>query len=835
MTLIQKSIQYKSRKRQATMSFMILFVLISLYIMFSMMFAKGTTVKKIEKQQLAHTKIMINGYEEFDVPLASRVLEEKALSYNVQTKRTPVFEGVGVEVEMIDSTDHYIVLEGKPLELLENHEIAITVHDAKGYTGSSIGQSFTIENNPVVYSIQSVVDYPYFDLAYSPVAKLKDIDFFSELQNQRIFMNESSYHEARKLFNIERAQIALNEIDPSDTFYFDSFILAFYHETPDLNNQKQRDFFVDFFGENAIETYEMKFYYPKFSFELEDKILSEFALSTRYDGINNINENINYIQSMALIVRSSPIQALMQATISKFVVSGILISSFYGLYIHFENQLKSQQLMIAGYNLLGIGFNILWNAYFKWLTQCLVIATSVFVGLLAIVHVISPTFILSWQSLISTYVVMGLFAFVLLVLVKRKLKKIVSSSHDVFKTKGKSYKSLVPMSRRNLVLGLSAQRLTSKLSLTCGFALSLAISMSVCFLSISAVSSISNIYAPETMGFKYDYILSDFTFDQFEMLESNVAHISQVSKKSRVIFADYSFNIPVKDLTIGTTISVYDHVEPFVTLYKGSYPPLASIYKGAERGKITGLASKRLADTKQLNPNEAGYDVRAESKFLFYKENYMGYEDALRLYGMFPTLMDRGFTSVDYRELPREDQKDGMIDMYDAMVLLEDTMTPEAFESLLDSEGIRYVSQKIVIDSFQQLNQELNRSSLNTLWVVGGTMLLQTILTMAALMYQLKEDKEHEDTYLSRIGIHQSLLRKVNHINTSLRLVLACLMSLVFVWIVLPIFNQSLMNAFAITVLPVELYYELLIILGSGSCLLLVTTVVCSRYRLQRK
>lgn len=46
--------------------------------------------------------------------------------------------------------------------------------------------------------------------------------------------------------------------------------------------------------------------------------------------------------------------------------------------------------------------------------------------------------------------------------------------------------------------------------------------------------------------------------------------VSQVKKDKHIIFLDYRFNQPIDNITTGSTVTIYDHIEPFVTLDKAA-------------------------------------------------------------------------------------------------------------------------------------------------------------------------------------------------------------------------------------------------------------------------
>ena len=373
------------------------------------------------------------------------------------------------------------------------------------------------------------------------------------------------------------------------------------------------------------------------------------------------------------------------------------------------------------------------------------------------------------------------------------------------------------------------------MSLMLGFALSIALSLTVLLISVSSLTTISNIYDQRTLGINFDYLVPQPTFEQFEYLESNADKVTQVSKEPSVIYVDYSFNNPVSNVTRGSVVTFYDTIEGFVDVYRGEFPPHADTFKGESIEEVYGvvhtLASKRMADLKGLNPKASGYGIKAESKFLFVKQNFLDYEEARGIFGMFSTLMDRGFTSYNYRKLRRSGQALGLYPVMNTLVRLESGASHEAFEALMKEKGIEYLTNDAIIREFSTLNASLNKQSIDMLWIVGGAMVIQTMINLSGVLVQLDEERRREDMLLGRLGMAKQTLNQVHRINVFARIILSMIGSLMGVLILLPLLNQALKMTFAVTLLPKELLLPIVAVLSALSIGLLCILWISSFYK----
>lgn len=817
--LLYKAITFRSTKRRLILGAMLLFVMMSLFMLVSLTQFKDVIAHKVSKQNLAHTTIEYDVLELVDADDTTHFVSstdaikkkiEEGTYPGITYSDTGFFAGLHFDIEVAHPESPFVVVEGKPLIELKDHEVAITKHH---HQMNPIGSQITTDEYDQPLTVVSIVDYPYYDLIYNPIEAFQGIELLQESLNQRLFVNKSFFKAIEPLM-----------IQSVETMRAEALMI----ERPELIEKVKNNFQIDeqdplfmdiFVGMNQLYLRPkelLKLHYDSFSYAYEDDILSSFMMGKRLNPVDDFGEDdFRYIESMGLLARSSPMPQQMQKTLALFVVSGIVLSSLYGFYIHLQNQCIATKQELAGFHLIGISFKNIVRAYLKFFLSFTIPAIVLFAGSVWVLGSVNDTYFATPKTIGMTLLISIIFYLIVSTVFIFQLKSITKDAKQVVAFKGSSLVKRKQMNQSNLVRVLTLERYSKQISLSIGFSLSLTLSILMVILSFSALISISNVYDKSTLGVSFDYIVVKPTWEVFEALEAQTQYVAQVDKERRVMYINYEIDIPISDVTVGTNINFYDTMEGFIEVYQGQLTPPGSEFKGLNQySAVEALTSKRVADLKSLNTVYTKERVPASSKYLFSKSSTLGYERAFRVHGKVSTLMDRGFVAFKMNKLSRLMQSLGKRPMKDALVILGDAISHETFQDFVKTHQLRTISYEEVMQQFKVLNESLNKQSIDTLWIVFGAMLLQAAINISGLLVQINEDRRKEDQRMTHIGVKSRLLKQVNQANTTVRFWVTTVFLLFGVALLLPIFNKALMNAFAIHVLPVNLTSVILVSIG---------------------
>ena len=803
---LKKAVFYKSEKRVAILISMLVFVMFAIYLSLSLSFSKYRIQNELKERNLPETILTYDTkWEDIDDPyyedvtmssvLLKEFLDEKGHSY----KDVPYTTYYDLRLEAY-SDDEYQVIEGKALNELQDDEIAISKEFASTFVGSAIGQELEFYNHKLI--VQSVIAYPNYELTYQPLETLHEIPLFREGTMASGITTEKTINDIN-MIHIPK-------------YWTDLGYIGLYDDLVENTNML------------------LKINYDNFSFDKERELMNFINYSYTVRG--DFYDNIYSFDSLAILTKSNPLVEMLKSSISKFVVSMIVLSSTYAFYIHLKNELHSKRKTLATLNIIGVSFKEILKTYFIFFMKIFTVSYLITIGITYILGIFKRNFrpnpfILTYLFGLSLIFFMLIFGIFIISLFRNRAK-----GYEEITSGGLSYIHLKDLKQERLISGLAMKRFTKTINLTIGFALSLALSIAVVLISMSSLNSIKNVYQQETLGLNFDYYISNPNLKFYRELKEKGMDVAAVYKETNVNFLDYELNRPVDNLTTGSTITIYDDIEPFTTLDLGEYPPHVSTWFGesydAKLYRIDIMVSKRLMDTNGLyvssDPNGP-----VDKHYLFTKVNVNDYERALPIRGSFVTLMDRGFINFNYQMLNERGIEKGLAYLNPIIVKVNDTMDRASFEELLKQEKMDYIHIDKILKEFSKSNEKVNQDSFDILLVIIVAMTIQTIFNLSGVLVQVKLNKDKEDEFYHKIGLRNKLLKKVHQSELTLRFIMTSIFVLILSFALLPLLNKSISEAFAIIYLPKTLLKEILLTSGLIALVLSLINLVNSKYKVK--
>ena len=786
---LKKAIFYKSKKRISILLAMLIFVMFAMYLSLSLSFSKYRIEDELKKRDLPHTLFMYFDYDwtTGEESNAYRI-KEFAKSKGYEVTDTKVIDNGSIRLEAYNGENYQVVM-GKKLEDLGLNEIAVSKEYAQTLGDNPIGTKLDFYYDNVV-TVESIIAYPNYELAYQPLASLSNVDLFKE----------------------GMLGSAIASYETVETIY-DTFLLDDYNYAPDYTPKM------------------LKIKYDNFTFEKEKELVNYSSYKASH---HFFIDDIIQIDSLEILTKSNPLIEMLKSSISKFVVSAIIISSTYAFYIHLKNELHSKRKTLATLNLTGVSFKMVLKTYYKFFFK-LFIGSYLSTSLIAyILGLIKPNFRPNPKLLIYLFGLSLVFMIVITLIFTINLISNKKNGFEEIQSGGLSYLYLGKMTQAKLTKNLALKRFTKIIDLTLGFSLSLALSIAVVLVSLSALNSVSNVYQKNTLGLNFDYYLINPDVETFLELKNNDIDIAQVTKQQNIIFVDYSINNPVDNVTTGSVVTVYDDIEAFIDLDKGEIPPHSSTFMGEfaedRLDRIELLASKRLMDKNDLyvqsDPNGP-----VDKHYLFMKYGLNYYETGLPIHGSFVSLMDRGFVSYFYRLLNIQEQEFGYVQPHPSIVKLDRKISPNEFEEKMNSRNIEFVRMEQILEEFSQSNEKINQDSFDILMIIILAMTVQTIFNLSGVLVQVKLNKEREDEFYQKIGLSNNLLKDVNKLEILMRFLTTALMLIILSLVLIPLLNRSIAYAFAIKQLPTSLLKEIILASTVTFILLALLVQIKSKYK----
>ena len=801
---LKKAIFYKSEKRIAILISMLVFVMFAIYLSLSLSMSKYRIQNTLKANNLPETIISYNPFwegikdEHETVKVSSIELKNFVEEKGYSSKSVPYIQYNDLRLEAY-SADEYKVIDGKALNELLDDEIAISKEYALTFDGDPINQKIEFYNHTLI--VKSIIEYPNYELAYQPLESLSDIPLFKEGIAGSGITTDKTINDIVSIHFIQ--------------YWLDQDYIGSIEELIEYSQNKL-----------------LKIKYDNFSFEKERELMNFLNSFQSYNF--SLYDNTSNFESLTILTKSNPLIEMLKSSISKFVVSMIVISSTYAFYIHLKNELHSKRKTLGTLNIVGVSFKEIIKTYFIFFTKIFSVSYLITIIITNILGYFKENFkpnsiilfYLFGLSLIFFILIFGIF---LISLIRNR-----SKGYEEITSGGLSFIRLKEMKQDRLIRNLSMKRFTKTINLTLGFALSLALSIAVVLISMSSLNSIKNVYQQETLGLNFDYYIDNPNLDIYRSLKEKGMDLAAVYKEGNVTFLDYELNNPVDNITTGSTITIYDDIEPFITLDLGEFPPHVSTWVGESYDALLWrtdiLASKRLMDINDLyvssDPNGP-----VDKHYLFTKENVNDYERALPIRGSFVTLMDRGFISYNYKMLNERGIEKGIEHLDPVIVKLNDKMDRALFEELLTKEKMEFVHIDKILKEFSKSNEKVNQDSFDILLVIIIAMTIQTIFNLSGVLVQVNLNKKKEDEFYHKIGLREKLLNKVHRSELVLRFIMTSIFVLVLSLILLPLLNGSIKEAFAIIHLPTTLVKEIVIASIVSTIILSLLIPITSKFK----
>ncbi|HZJ87347.1 MAG TPA: FtsX-like permease family protein, partial [Erysipelothrix sp.] len=459
---LKKALFYKSKKRIGLLFSMLVFVMFALYLSLSLHFSKYRIQDTLKQRNLPQTIFVYDKQIEDEMgsigdwDVQSLKIKDFAQEKGYSYTDMPTMSDDQLRLESY-ANDNYRVIDGKELEFLEDFEIAISKEYANTLGENIIGQTINFLNIDLV--VQSIIEYPNYELAYQPLETLSQTDLFEEGMLGSGITTEDTIYAIR------------------DNFYKEDIDAYAFIDHP--------------------EYMILKINYDDFTFDKERELINHVAAVEMWSGSF---DNVYTIHSLAILTQSNPLVEMLKSSISKFVVSMIVLSSTYAFYIHLKNELHSKRKTLATLNILGVSFKEVVKTYVVFFIK---LFAGGYVSTTLITYALGyfkPNFKPNRHLLFYLFALSLLFMFIIFMIFLCNLFTIRKRSFEEVKVGGLSFVKIKPMNQKRLVKNLALKRFTKTINLTLGFALSLGLSIAVVLISLSALNSVGGVYHPETLG-----------------------------------------------------------------------------------------------------------------------------------------------------------------------------------------------------------------------------------------------------------------------------------------------------------------------------------------------
>ncbi len=722
------------------------------------------------------------------------------MGYSHKRVRYTIKEKLNIEVY---DNDPYVVLEGKELQNLQVNEIAVSKEFALTLGDKPLGK--IVRESDIDLIVTSIIEYPNYELSYQPLESLSNMNLFSESLKGMAISNLETFEILEK----SKFDALWDELTEDEKPLFEH-----YFETGTL-----------YFKNNII----LKVTHDKYNYDNEREFVNKVSYRSSHD--RDFEGNIDYIDSLAVLTRSNPLPMMLKATIANFVVSSIIVSSLYAFYIHLKNELNSKSRTLATLNLIGVQNKEVLKTYLKLFLGILITSSVIVLILVNIASLFTEIFTYNLKIFILSFMTSSIFLTLVVCIFLLNLRKIFKTAHKSMKSGTLTYVNTGKLTQKRIILNTALKRFTRTIGLALGFAFSVALSITVVLVSLSSLTSVTNIFHEKTLGLHFDYILENPDINTYIELEKTDMDIAQVIKDNDVMFLDYSINVPIDNITKGSIITIHDEIRPFTTIDLGDYPPHVSEFYGEDGGynRKEVLASKRLMDYNKLHVFDDPKGA-VDKHYLFTKGHISSFEEGISIKGSFNSLMDHGFVSYVYQRLPLNTLIKENIS-YPSIVNLNGVMAPDEFETLMDDKDISYVKYDQILKEFTSVNNRLNQDTLEILLLIVFVMTLQAIVNTSGVLVNVRQYRLEEDNFYQRMGIQSSILKRVNMIDIFIRFLISFALVGIFTLILLPLLNHSLKQTFAVNYLPTSLQGEIIVLSLVLVILLVVLIYTVSKYR----
>lgn len=768
MKLVLKAILHKKFTSMTSLIILSFMVLLAAQVTISLYSKNTSLVSRIDAIQGAHLHVYqtLNG-DSFDlksIPIEGVTMDSTyAIHYSPGSSSNDIF----LEGYVSNNNNFYQVIEGKELRKLDAYEIAITESYARALRNKNIDPIGHIikyqrgNQDPVDFQVVSIIDYPNFNDMYQGSYELKNIG----------------------LFDYPATSVAIGN----------------YQTIQQLADKNKND-------ESSRLVH--KIYIDQYSAKRERAIVKQISdaidVSKRY--------RINVAPLYEITRLQAPADILFQF-LSPFVLGGLLIGTGYTFYIFLRKQLMQDAKTIGMLVLQGVRRKTIIASYG--------IEFFIIAGFGLLFFIIMNIFLLketaSNRSLSlfldsnSVIIVRTLLLFVvyccgLMILFYMQLKRYMHNALTSAKTSDYSFVKQKPLQKNWLTLQLVLKSMSSTWKHTLGSILSLSVIAFTLLVSLASAYEVSKIYNRDTLGVTFDYLAGATPFEIYHGAKNFSENTVIVVKWSNLYFLDLDFASGKRTYYKSNMLFFMNRMDGFVEPYNGQPIDLEAEQRFLEYRKYLRYtaASRRHMDERGLSIYGTKTKESITKQYLFYQlDNYPGdKETAAPISATVNTLIDNGWIAFDLRffsEKP-DDNIGGIVPMF--LMNVKDEAKGKDLEEYLSVNKITYQSYDEVIRILNNMNQENNKKTLYMLFAVSTMMLFVGILNLLTSIQYNFLMHEKNDTFLHRIGIRKSILRRKTVLQEMITIVFALSFAGFAFLLGYPLIHAGLLRVYGLYVMP---------------------------------
>ncbi len=816
MRLLVKAFVQKQLRSILVLGILSFLVLMAIQVTTTVWAKNLTLVERVDRVNGTHMYLYLNEDATIFPPpftqLKSDYYDEMILEYAkskdtlIHTDRTYAFPYVAgyfdkdiyVMGYTSDDTNLYEVLEGAPLDSLTGYEIAITESYARMLRNEGIEPightlSFPAYDDVVDFQIVSVIDYVNINDAYVKDVGLKQIP----------------------LFDFPFVSVAFGAFDT---------LREIALEYPSLSKQVIQIRFEDY--SRVMEAGLVKHLLDSFTVDVvEEKLLPLFEVT---DYMSTNEQLFKHISIITLAV--------------------FMVATAYSFLIYIKRQLKQNTANIGLLSIVGITDRSIVKVFM--LRLLLIFAFALLLIVLLNVGVVmmfqndrslANVFDLNRSIGLISILVALVYFFVIAFLYKRQIDHSIKTSLSSIKTKQQHFITDPQIHSPTLSILTAFKSLFAHR----GFILSsMIIVTSLLVMIISNVLifyQMNHIYNKETLGMKFDYIVTDAPFAHFEFTSQYADHQVMLEKTSNLYFVEIDYKNNIRSYYKSNMIVFNSYMAPFVDVVEGTTPPdLDKVFWEDKLHYTYSMASRKHMDIRNgfvYNDENLEKYWRVPARgYLFYAIPHRFYhnrETAAKINGTFNSLIDNGWIAYVYRERPMFELFAPYMEMY--LIDMKDDVDPILFEQAMDQQNIQYMSNAKIIEALNQANQENQRNIFYFIVFLSSLLVIVMLTNLSA--YGSIQAVDHKEDYrlYQQIGLKIKTQRMIK-INQALIFGLGILLlTQIGLWVFYPLIFDGVLKAYGLyyTIeLPTLLNHGWTIVLGIS---LILALLINLPYKLKRQ
>lgn len=831
MRALFKTVYHKKKLTLLTLSVLFVFTLVSIQIQVTTSSKQMTLVDRVEAVNGAHTLVFLRNPMYFDLAINTaqrygKVEETDAFPYMMDVMRygyggeelrVPdiIFEGY-----VSDGTNLYRVLEGKPLDQLEDFEVAITESYARKLRKQGI--------NPIGH----IFDFNYLNDIYN--WSDSELEFTQKLNFKVVtIIDYPNFNEVA------------NDSDLLDRIPLFNRTIYSVGITSPKTFENLREITIKYMYEGQ----EMEYKYPRFEYTKAIKVHmdnysveNEKQLEKELLDINGTHFNAGIsaypLHSMSQYVST---EEVLFNQVSTYLVGGLILSTAYAFYVFLRRQLVSNAKTIGTLGLLGIKQRSLILMYMSQIMVIVIVSLLLWGGMNTYLQMMYQTD-RSLASLLDInqpilFRILGLLSIYILILAVvyyTQLQRYIRQAFLMTKTTDKKFLVLPSIKTSFLIPGLTIKTMMNSLSFTLGSVTNVAIIVLTLLVSISIYGHVSTIYNEETLGIKFDYIVYKASVDQYNETKQFSSAQAVVQKVSDMYFVDIKYSTNKRVYYRSNILAFYDYMYPFVPLYEGE-DITPTLFEGYSENRFYYRfmhATRRhvdLRDADIYHVDKIKGIGTVERLYLFYLQSQFSAnsEASAQIAGKVNSLIDNGW--VAYMQTPNtvNPYTFPVIDTY--FVNVEES-NREAFLAYLDNHQLEYTAYQEVIDVLQANNNRVVSASLQIMIAVILLLIFILVVSQSVTFMTNQLENKGQHRILNEIGVSSVIINRKMWLQELLTFALGLILAAILYLLLFPWAKNSLLQAyglFSTIPLPHIGYW----VYGGIIALILVAIIVLSKIK----